>query len=402
MPKVTVITRKAYGGAYCVMARKHIRTDFNFAWPDRRDRGHGPGGRGERPLPARARGGRRPRGAAPGRRSRSSARSSRTPTWPPTAASSTRSSSRGTTRRRIVAGARDGPQQARPEPPEEARQHPAVSEQRFRKILVANRGEIAVRIMRACREMGIRAVAVYSEADRAAPPRPPRRRGASRSAPRPRARVYLRIDRVIDAARTTRRRRDPPRLRLPRRERGVRARLRGGGDRLHRPAQRDDRPHGREDLGPARGGGRRRARRPGDARALEADAAVLAREAERIGYPVMLKAAAGGGGQGPAPGRRAPAELVAALARARSRGRRAPSATTASTSRRRSLKPRHVEIQVLADHHGNAVHLFERECSIQRRHQKVDRGEPLAAASPPSCARRWAASRSPSCGAPAT
>ena len=90
VPKITVITRKAYGGAYCVMASKHIRTDLNFAYPDRGDRGHGAGGRGEHPLPARAGQGRRSRGRCARRRWRSSARSSRTPTWPPSAASSTR------------------------------------------------------------------------------------------------------------------------------------------------------------------------------------------------------------------------------------------------------------------------------------------------------------------------
>ena len=90
VPKVTVITRKAYGGAYCVMASQAHPHRLQLRLADGRDRGHGPGGRGQHPLPARARSGGRPRGACAGRRSRSTARSSRTPTSPPSAASSTR------------------------------------------------------------------------------------------------------------------------------------------------------------------------------------------------------------------------------------------------------------------------------------------------------------------------
>ena len=104
VPKVTVITRKAYGGAYCVMASKHIRTDVNYAWPQAEIAVMGPEGAVNvlyrRELQAAA----DPDGAARGRRSRSSARSSRTPTWPRTAASWTRSSSRATRARKIVAG----------------------------------------------------------------------------------------------------------------------------------------------------------------------------------------------------------------------------------------------------------------------------------------------------------
>ena len=90
VPKVTVITRKAYGGAYCVMSSKHIRTDVNFAWPTRGDRGDGARGRGQHPLQARARQGRRPGRPRAPRASPSSARSSPTPTSPPRAASSTK------------------------------------------------------------------------------------------------------------------------------------------------------------------------------------------------------------------------------------------------------------------------------------------------------------------------
>ena len=128
MPKITVITRKAYGGAYCVMASKHIRADLNFAYPTAEIAVMGPEGAVNVLYRKRAR--RRPktprRCAAPEGR-RSSARSSRTPTWRPTAASSTRSSGRARRARKIIAGLGDDAQQARQQPAEEARQHPAVT-----------------------------------------------------------------------------------------------------------------------------------------------------------------------------------------------------------------------------------------------------------------------------------
>ena len=96
VPKITVITRKAYGGAYCVMASKHIRTDLNFAYPTAEIAVMGPEGAVNVLYRRELAEGGRPRGPAARRRWRSSATSSRTPTWPPTAASSTRSSSRAT------------------------------------------------------------------------------------------------------------------------------------------------------------------------------------------------------------------------------------------------------------------------------------------------------------------
>jgi acetyl-CoA carboxylase biotin carboxylase subunit len=106
---------------------------------------------------------------------------------------------------------------------------------------------------------------------------------------------------------------------------------------------------------------------PGSLTPLQGDD--IAREAARVGFPVMLKAAAGGGGKGLRLVAR-PEELEAALERARSEARGAFGDDSVYVEKA-VLRPRHIEIQVLADAHGNAVHLFERECSIQRRHQKV-------------------------------
>jgi acetyl-CoA carboxylase biotin carboxylase subunit len=242
-----------------------------------------------------------------------------------------------------------------------------VTEQRFRRILVANRGEIAVRIVRACREMGIVSVAVFSEADRDA--RHVRLADeAVAIGPAPSRESYLRIDRVIDAARQT----------------GAEAIHPGYGFLAENEAfARACEEAGVAFIGPraatiALMGEKTSARREAVAAGVpvvpgtlapEADPEVLAREAERIGYPVMLKAAAGGGGKGlRLVG--SPAELAPALARARSEAASAFGDDRVYLEKA-IVKPRHIEIQVLADHHGNAVHLFERECSIQRRHQKV-------------------------------
>jgi len=242
-----------------------------------------------------------------------------------------------------------------------------VTEHRFRRILVANRGEIAVRIVRACREMGIVSVAVFSEADRDA--RHVRLADeAVAIGPAPARESYLRIDRVIDAARQT----------------GAEAIHPGYGFLAENEAfARACEEAGVAFIGPraatiALMGEKTSARREAVAAGVpvvpgtlapEADPEVLAREAERIGYPVMLKAAAGGGGKGlRLVG--SPAELAPALARARSEAASAFGDDRVYLEKA-IVRPRHIEIQVLADHHGNAVHLFERECSIQRRHQKV-------------------------------
>jgi acetyl-CoA carboxylase biotin carboxylase subunit len=237
----------------------------------------------------------------------------------------------------------------------------------FEKILVANRGEIAVRVVRAAREMGIRAVAVFSAADRAAL-HVQLADEAHLIGPAPSNESYLRIDRILEAAEAS----------------GAEAVHPGYGFLSENAAfARACEEKGLVFIGPrsetiALMGEKTGARReavaagvpvvPGTLEPL-GDEAAIAREAGRIGFPVMLKAAAGGGGKGLRLVESA-GELPSALARARSEATGAFGDDRVYLEKA-ILRPRHVEIQVLADHHGNAVHLFERECSIQRRHQKV-------------------------------
>ena len=248
----------------------------------------------------------------------------------------------------------------------------------FRKILVANRGEIAVRVVRACREMGIRTVAVFSEPDRAAL----HVRLAEEACfigPAPSSESYLSIDRILEAAEAS----------------GAEAVHPGYGFLSENAAfARACEEKGLVFIGPrsetiALMGEKTAARReavaagvpvvPGTLEPLT-DEATIGREAARIGFPIMLKAAAGGGGKGMRLVGSAD-ELPSALARARSEARGAFGDDRVYLEKA-IVRPRHVEIQVLADLHGNAVHLFERECSIQRRHQKVIEESPSPLVTP--------------------
>jgi acetyl-CoA carboxylase biotin carboxylase subunit len=254
----------------------------------------------------------------------------------------------------------------------------------FRKVLVANRGEIAVRVTRTLREMGIAAVAVYSEADRAslhvrvadeAYPIGPAAAGES----------YLRIDKIIDVAKKA----------------GCDAIHPGYGFLSENPLL----PEACERAGitfigpPAssmRAMGSKTAARdkmsaagvpivPG-ARCETTDEAVAA--AKKIGFPVMLKAASGGGGKGMRLVAN-PEEMASAWERARSEAKKFFGDDTVYIEKA-IIKPRHVEIQVLGDREGNLVHVFERDCSIQRRNQKVVEETPSPAASRELVARMGA------------
>jgi acetyl-CoA carboxylase, biotin carboxylase subunit len=237
----------------------------------------------------------------------------------------------------------------------------------FKKILIANRGEIAVRVLRACHEMGIRAVAVFSEADRASL----HVRLADEAyaiGPAPSRESYLRIDKLMDVAR------------------------RAGCDALHPGygflAENPElpracaaagirfigpKPEAMEQLG-SKTAARQLASRagvptvPGTLEPI-AQVAEARRVADEIGYPVLLKAVAGGGGKG--------MRLVPRAADLESAWRDAGSeAMNAFGDPQLYIEkylehPRHIEIQILGDTHGNLVYLAERECSVQRRHQKV-------------------------------
>jgi acetyl-CoA carboxylase biotin carboxylase subunit len=237
----------------------------------------------------------------------------------------------------------------------------------FRKILIANRGEIAVRVIRACREMGIGTVAVYSDADRTALHVRMADEAVAIGAAAP-GESYLNIDRILDAARRT----------------GAEA-IHPGYGFLSENARfpRACAAAGVKFIGPPASamelmGSKTRARQamqaagvpvvPGTTEAVSSDAEALAVAAE-TGYPVMLKAAAGGGGKGMRLVH-SPGELGAALTQARAEAQGA-FGDSAVYIEKAIVRPRHIEVQVLADEHGRVIHLGERECTLQRRHQKV-------------------------------
>ena len=237
----------------------------------------------------------------------------------------------------------------------------------FKKILIANRGEIAVRILRACHEMGIAAVVVYSDVDRASL----HVRKADEAypiGPAAATESYLNIPKILDVAR------------------------RSGADAIHpgygflsenAKFARACADAGIKFIGPTAAameamGSKTKARQamekaqipfvPGTSRGVESFAQAE-QVASKIGYPIMLKAAAGGGGKGMRLVNSA-GDLKSSLEAARSEAERSFGDGEVYIEKA-ILNPRHIEMQVLADEHGNTVYLGERECSLQRRHQKV-------------------------------
>jgi len=237
----------------------------------------------------------------------------------------------------------------------------------IKKILIANRGEIAVRVIRACREMGIGTVAVYSEVDRTAE-HVLMADEAYGIGPAPSAESYLRIDKLMGVVQKS----------------GAEALHPGYGFLAENPAlARACDIAGVIFIGPTAGamelmGSKTESRRtaegvgvpivPGTPAAL-ASADEVKWRAEEWGYPVLLKAVAGGGGKGMRVVR-SEKQLHGAWRDAQSEAQNAFGDSSLYAEKYLD-KPRHIEIQVLGDRHGNLIHLGERECSLQRRHQKL-------------------------------
>jgi acetyl-CoA carboxylase, biotin carboxylase subunit len=247
----------------------------------------------------------------------------------------------------------------------------------IKKVLIANRGEIALRVIRACREMGVATVAVYSDADRGAL-HVLHADEAYRLGPAPAAESYLRGDLILEVAR------------------------RAGADAIHPGygflSENAEFAEACEAVGvtfigpPASAmrvlGSKTKARQAADAAEMPrvpgsvtglADVAEAVRVAAGIGYPVMLKAAAGGGGKGMRAVTKAE-DLAAAFTAASSEAERSFGSGEVYLEKLIE-RPRHIEIQLMADEHGHCVYLGERECSVQRRHQKVIEEAPSAVVS---------------------
>ena len=248
----------------------------------------------------------------------------------------------------------------------------------FASVLIANRGEIAVRVIRACRELGIKSIAVYSEADRGAL----HRRIADESypiGPAPAAESYLNAERIVEAIVTSGAEAVHPGYGFLSESAGFARAIEGVGAvwigpsppamdavglkvRAKELARKADVPtipgYDGEDTGEER----------------------LAEEAGNIGFPVLVKASAGGGGRG----MRVVREVSEFVEAVRSARREAEAAFGDGSVFLEKLVEgaRHVEVQIIGDHPGNVVHLYERECSIQRRHQKVIEEAPSPALSP--------------------
>ena len=244
----------------------------------------------------------------------------------------------------------------------------------FDRILIANRGEIALRIIRACKELGIGSVAIYSEADRGSKYLELADEaycvGGVKSAD-----SYLRFDRIIAAAEVSKCDAIHPGYGFLAESAHFNDACRESNFEFIGPT-----PQAMEMLGD-KNTARELARKsdvpcvPGSAGLIEEVADATA-EAEKIGYPVLIKATAGGGGKGMRVAEN-PTDLASAFQQARTEAEAAFGNPSVYIEKYIG-QPRHVEVQVVADHHGNVCHLWERECSTQRRHQKLIEESPAS------------------------
>lgn len=249
---------------------------------------------------------------------------------------------------------------------------------KIRKILVANRGEIALRVMRSAREMGIATVAVYSEADRNAL----HVRFADEAiciGPPPSSESYLRIDKLLDAAKQTGADAIHPGYGFLSENKTFAEAVKKAGLIFIGPS-----PEAIEIMGSKLAAKEAVAKFdvplvPGTAESIT-DTKKAKQIAKEIGYPVLIKASAGGGGKGMRIVEKE-AEFEEQMDRAISEAKSAFGDGSVFIEKFVS-SPRHIEFQIFGDQHGNIVHLFERECSIQRRHQKVVEEAPSSLLTP--------------------
>ncbi|GAB3260708.1 acetyl-CoA carboxylase biotin carboxylase subunit [Larkinella harenae] len=248
----------------------------------------------------------------------------------------------------------------------------------IRKLLVANRGEIALRIMRSAREMGIRTVAIYSEADRQSP----HVRYADEAVcvgPAPSSESYLRTDTIIEVCHQTGADAIHPGYGFLSENAAFAQAVRNAGLIFVGPSPESIEIMGSKLAAKAAVAAYNIPMVPGTPEAIT-DREAAKQTAAQIGYPILIKASAGGGGKG--------MRIVEQEADFDEGMERAVSEATSAFGdgsvfiEKYVTSPRHVEIQVLGDQHGNIIHLFERECSIQRRHQKVVEEAPSSVLTP--------------------
>ncbi|MDQ3182112.1 MAG: acetyl-CoA carboxylase biotin carboxylase subunit [Actinomycetota bacterium] len=247
----------------------------------------------------------------------------------------------------------------------------------FEKILVANRGEIALRVVRACQELGVAGVAVYSDADETAL-HVRHADEAIRIGPPPAGKSYLNVDALIEAAKETDAEAVHPGYGFLAENAAFAAACRDAGLVFIGPSAEAIEKMGNKSAARRLAGEAEVPVVPGSDDASSANEA--AETAGGIGYPIMVKAAAGGGGRGIRV-----AEDEEGLRKAVQVARREAEAAFGDGTlylEKLLVTPRHVEVQVMGDHEGNVIHLYERECSMQRRRQKILEEAPSPGISP--------------------